>query len=266
MPDRREQGAVAAVVHLPGMGEEIRLDRLPSVDPRRAEHPVTDLSARDRFRALPLRSRRRPVRHQRDQSAYDCYTCGQGGACGGYAGCDVAQAWLHVRALVNADCHALYHEGQWGDEWEGDFRQYEGTSNDGIHKAMAARDWITRHVWADVDDPAQAVEDLARMIIYVGIPIGGTDWHEAMIHADEHGYLHATGPTIGGHLYAISGYYHDSEPDARSFLVYPNSWGGAGQGRLSWADMRGLLERGGDVAIGVPHGFNPNALGRTGTP
>jgi hypothetical protein len=258
MPERREQGHTAAATII--ADRSVRLDRLPSVDPRRADHPAT--AAITRFRALPLKSRRRPVRHQRDQGTYDCPTCGQGGACGGYSGCDVAEAWLKIRALVNQDCHALYHEGQWGDEWAGDFRQYEGTSNDGVHKAMVARAWITRYVWADVDDPAQATADLARMIIYLGMPIAGTDWHEGMLQPDQDGYLHATGPTIGGHLYAISGYYHDPNPDRRSFLIYPNSWGGAGQGRLPWADMTGLLERGGDAAVGIAPGFNPAKINR----
>jgi hypothetical protein len=72
----------------------------------------------------------------------------------------------------------------------------------------------------------------------------GTNWFKDMFRADANGYLHASGGVAGGHAYLLTKY-----SKLRDAVWTCNSWGGAGQGWISRADLIILLGDQGEACV-----------------
>jgi hypothetical protein len=105
-----------------------------------------------------------------------------------------------------------------------------------------------------------------------GPVVFGLDWHSGMNNPDAQGWLHVTGPMLGGHCLigrgarlvwrADAGAKPYLQPDwfdrldlLRSYTLLHNSWGRGwgvdGTAKLSLQDVATLLAAGGDACLPV---------------
>jgi hypothetical protein len=228
-------------------------DRRRSNEVGQANHPAAPLLAGV---DLDPPTKRWAVGAFSNQNRFRCRICGQFGACAAYGSCNflTSRSWLLRTIIGDQDRHALYHEAQQWDEWKGDFRNYEGSSANGVALAMRDRGWITEFRWTS--DPIE----LARAI---GATPGGvlvaSDWHADMMATDANGFIHASGAIEGGHMFHVPGW----DAGKRCFEVF-QSWGPAwgvripgyrtpadarSFARLGIDDMGALLAAGGEGLI-----------------
>jgi hypothetical protein len=212
-------------------------DRIPQFDPRSREYPVRAL-----LPAKPPRSY--TWRHvQLDQ--------GNEGACVGFA-CTMEAAARPKPVFGDPvrhppDLHQLttaardhYRAAQRIDPWPGE--AYEGTSVLAGMKVGVDRGYWDEYRWALGPGPAAAANDVILAVGYAGPVVMGTWWWSGM--SGE--YLRPTGHKLGGHAYLLTSY-----SKRRDAVWTPNSWGGAGQGWITRADLAALLADDGEAAIPV---------------
>jgi hypothetical protein len=134
----------------------------------------------------------------------------------------------------------LYEWCKDNDEWAGD--NYDGTSVAAGAKGMAAAGLIGEYRWT------RNVDDLAVAVSRKGPAVIGVDWFSGMFDADSSGYLNLTGQVEGGHCLLVNGYNVTRE----AFKLH-NSWGPRwstnGEAWLRKADMRQLLNQGGEACV-----------------
>jgi hypothetical protein len=140
---------------------------------------------------------------------------------------------------------AAYKESQAFDPWEGS--DYDGTSSDAPYRRAVQLGHIPSYWW--LFGEAQVWEYVS---LYGPVTVG-TKWTQGMLNPDAKGFLHPTGPEIGGHEWTLI----DVEP-AGGFYVMQNSWGpgwgsaGNGRARITRANLSALLADQGDaITIGT---------------
>lgn len=162
----------------------------------------------------------------------------------------------------------IYWPAQVADEWPGGSYPgaspfYEGTSVLAGVKVAAALGYYTNYYWA-ID-----LKQWALGVAYAGPAIGGFNWYEGMFNTDSDGFIHPTGPLVGGHCVCIVGIkikwktwlnrftsrkWENVDLD-RSYFTIHNSWGQDwgvnGRAKLSLRDAETLLNQQGEVAFGV---------------
>lgn len=158
----------------------------------------------------------------------------------------VAYAWLHkiadgprttrrtphVTSTPAMGPRELYCAAQVLDPWRGDCTdpRYEGTSVRAGAKALVDAGVLTGYRWAwDADT-------VVRALLEVGPVVVGTVWPVGMMRPDERGFVHATGPSAGGHAYVLNGVNVD-----RGVVRVKNSWGrGWGRRGHAWLEIDDL--------------------------
>jgi hypothetical protein len=210
----------------------------------------------DRRIEFDERSRAYPIRALLEPKPLRGYTWGcpvrldQGkdGACVGYAWTHELAARPKAHYLANELlAFSVYREAQYLDPWP-DTPPEEGTSILAGAKASVARRWIGEYRWCF------NVHDLALAVGYTGPVVLGLNWRSNMMQTDGSGYIHASGPVVGGHAILCNGY---SVKYKRFKLV--NSWGAdwgmGGACYVSETDMASLLADDGEACIPVTRYF-----------
>lgn len=146
--------------------------------------------------------------------------------------------------VINQVARDVYHRAQQIDEWPGE--NYEGSSVLAAAKVGVERRWWPEYRWALGPGAAAAADDVIRSIANVGPVVMGSWWWSGMMTAGKDGYLRPQGHRVGGHAWIINRY--SAKRDA---VWTPNSWGGAGQGWISRADLEALLADEGEACIVV---------------
>lgn len=217
------------------------LDRLPFRDPRSLDYPVRALVGGKTPRAYTWRT------VTTDQGAQ--------GACVGHGVTQEAAARPkpafgdpvrkppHV-AHLNSVARDVYLAAQKIDPWQGE--SYEGTSVLAGVKIGQQRGWWSEYRWALGPGPEAAAQDVILSLGYAGPVIVGTVWRSGMWRPDRDGYLRATGTNEGGHCYLLTAYSRK-----RDAVWTGNSWGGAGAGWLTRADLVSLLADDGEAVVPV---------------
>lgn len=142
-----------------------------------------------------------------------------------------------------------YHEAQQLDEYASTPPE-QGSSVNGGAKAMRAKGYITGWRWH------RSVDDIIDALITDGPQVMGSSWLAGMFDPDEHGIIHATGQSAGGHCYCLTGYrtrYYGVE-----CVRLRNSWGGwglNGDAFLPVDDLRALWSDGAECAMPVGRAF-----------
>lgn len=123
---------------------------------------------------------------------------------------------------------------------------YEGTTCHGAAAAFAERGWFKTFLWTN--DP----EAMREWILTRGTVVVGTDWHADMMETDSHGFIHATGPVVGGHAYNVVWYaergdYYDIRQS------WGPTWGVRGHAKIHAQELHDLISgaRAGEVFTGV---------------
>lgn len=221
--------------------EDPRLDRLEQRDERSLNYPIRALVGGRKPRAYTWRHY---VTDQGNQGACVGHACTQEAAARPkpvYG--DPVRNPAAVQTL-NDDARAVYRRAQQLDPWEGEEPTYSGTSVLAGVQAGVERGWWSEYRWALGPGPEAAANDVILALGYAGPVIMGTVWRSGMWRPDADGYLRATGNDEGGHAYLLVSYSLK-----RDAVWTPNSWGGAGQGWITRADLVSLLAAGGEACI-----------------
>lgn len=192
---------------------------------------------------------------------------GQEGACVGFGIChELAAVPAAVIGVIAAFARRLYFAIQREDPWEGGAYPgaqpfYEGTSVLTGMKVAMRLGFYNGYRWAL--DARQVAEGLG----YDGPCILGLPWKRGMFNTDSTGFIHATGPTEGGHCIVavgvkivwkswinrfVSRTWENVDFD-KSYIVLHNSWGPQwgeqGKAKLSLTDLDKLMNEQGEAAF-----------------
>lgn len=228
--------------------EDIRLDRVPQFDPRSKNFPaIRGTSLEQRV----FRSYTWNVPYVLDQ--------GTEGRCVEYSICHelLARPSLVPKEEVDRILagREIYWPAQEDDIWPGGSYpgadpQYEGTSVLSGVKVAARLGFYPQYHWAF------GVEELARAVGYKGPACLGVNWYEGFYNTDERGWISIGNSSLsGGHAIVCIGVQVVGKPPnyERSCFILQNSWGKDwgqhGRCRISWADMRRLLEEDGECCL-----------------
>ncbi len=206
-------------------------DRRVQFDERSRNFPVRALLAA----AVKPRSYTWPCPVQLDQ--------GSEGACVGFSVSHEAAAKpVCIPAVTDATARALYQRARYLDEWPGE--DYEGTSVLAGVKAGNEFGWYPEYRWAF------GLDDLILAVGHKGPAVLGVNWHEGQMDADDRGFIHVTGPVVGGHAILCRGVNVKSK-----YFTLRNSWGSGwglnGDCRISFEGMDKLLRADGEACIPV---------------
>ncbi len=221
--------------------EDRRLDRLVSFDERSRAFPVRAVLPDRKPRAYTWRS------VTTDQ--------GREGACTGHAVTQEAAARPVPAfgdplkappdvARLNTVAYSAYRRAQQLDPWPGEEPAYSGSSVLAAVKAGQEQGWWTEYRWALGPGADAAANDVILSVGYRGPVIMGTYWYEGMYRPDPNGALNVAGSIVGGHAYLLTSY-----SIKRDAVFTPNSWGGAGAGWISRADLTRLLAEDGEACV-----------------
>lgn len=212
-----------------------RFDRVPHWDERNVpftlantEHPESTLLTK------PKRTHTWSARTVLDQ--------GPDGACVGFGCADYCQCTPLPQpgTNTNATGFRMYHEAQDRDEWPG--HDYEGSSLLGGMKALLFEKRISGYLWlTTVDEIALAIGYVSPVPIAVG-------WHQDMMSTDADGYVHATGPTVGGHCVCLVG-YDVKLKRFKGIQSWGPDWGMAGYFYIAETDVALLLGDNGEASL-----------------
>lgn len=223
-----------------------RLDRIPQFDNRNLRYLSNRLE-----QSIERIEKYWDVTNNLDQ--------GYEGACVGFGFAHEAVAEPNPnRWLTNKDARNLYWEAQKVDDWEGGSYPdadpfYEGTSVLAGAKVFKDRGFFDEYKWTyDVDELILAVG-------YDGPAVIGIEWYEGMIDTDWNGYVHVSGPSLGGHCILVN----EVSPNNGYFGLWNSwgpSWGEMGRAKVSFDDMAKLMENTGEAVIPVRRGYviNPH--------
>jgi hypothetical protein len=222
------------------------LDRLVRFDERSKAYPIRELIGDRKPRAYTWRT------VTTDQGAQ--------GACVGHGITQEAAARPKPRfgdpvkrppnvVELNTVARSIYFAAQkidpWpGGEYPGASPQYAGSSVLAGVQVGQQRGWWDSYRWALGPGAEAAANDVILALGYAGPVILGTVWRSGMWRADSEGYLRATGQAEGGHCYLLTSY-----SKKRDAVWTGNSWGGAGQGWITRADLTSLLADDGEAVV-----------------
>ncbi len=158
----------------------------------------------------------------------------------------VGYAWAHwldaapLRQFARPD--GIYELAQAVDEWEG--TDYDGTSVRAGAKVLERIGYIGGYQWAF------DVEQVVEAILQVGPVVVGTDWLSGMLRPNAEGLIRATGRSVGGHAYLLSG-VDRQQGKFRVKNSWGTRWGVQGRAYLPIEDFARLLSRQGEACLGV---------------
>lgn len=149
--------------------------------------------------------------------------------------------WLHASPIRNyLHPSGIYQFAQTCDEWEG--VEYDGTSVRAGAKVLHRLGLIESYGWG------RTVDDLVYMLLERGPAVVGSEWFEGMMQPDELDIIRATGDSVGGHAYLVSGVNTKTQ-----FFRVKNSWGtlwgDGGRAYISFADMERLIALEGEICL-----------------
>lgn len=215
------------------------LGRRVDHDPRNRDYPYL---AR---RAIPLRSvlwpHLAPVLDQ-----------GMLGSCVGHA---MAQALNATRFrparpkgryLTQSAAVSLYSQATALDDVVGQYPPTDtGSSGLAVAKAARQRGLITRYEWCfGIDHALRAL--MAQPVLC------GTSWYAGMDDPDYRGFVHPTGPEVGGHEYVLLGVSLGAKRPHLTFLnSWSSQWGLRGRFRMYVDEFSDLLDNQGDVTVPI---------------
>jgi hypothetical protein len=219
------------------MDTEFGLGRRPEFDERSRDFPIMALLGAD----------------QRTPRSYT-WGCpvnldqGREGACVGFAWAqELAARPVAVKGIVDQTGRSFYQRAQQLDDWPGEEPAYSGTSVIAGAKAVMEAGHLKEYRWAF------GVDQLAVAVSRQGPAVIGIDWHQAMYQPDANGFIHPTGPVVGGHAILVRGY---SVPKRR--FVLRNSWGAqwgmGGDCFITHDELGALLANRGDCCVPVMRG------------
>jgi hypothetical protein len=186
------------------------------------------------------------------------------GKCVGHGFAHDAAARPVVHPVVQADADKLYHLAQSTDPWHD--QPHEGTTVLDGAKAYVALGYATGYRWAF------GLADFILTLGYNGPAVLGLDWTEGQLEADDQGFIHVHGETVGGHCILATAVELVWKPGTTaamkrepnwlehldlelSFATLHNSWGQEwGEGGvcyMSLADLGELLARRGEVCVPI---------------
>lgn len=240
-------------------GVERTFDRVESEDPRRLLHRMERAVETDR----PLRSR---------SWAYVQLDQGQQGACTGFSATmeaaarpvpifgdpasSFSQAELDSMART---AQSVYVRAKELDVFPG--TDHEGSSVDGACLAGRELGWWDAWVWSTGSGEAQAMQ-VMQALAWRGPVMVGTGWREGM-ESSEDGFMSYSGADLGGHAYLYTRVRVPvktprtaeqrafAERAPRGAVWTPNSWGGKGQGWMTFEDLAASLADHGEAALVV---------------
>lgn len=169
---------------------------------------------------------------------------GTEGACVGHGVVGALVAAPHNSALRDPQAAAfgIYRMAQHYDEWTGE--AYDGTSVLAGMTIAKMLGEVFEYRWCfGLDDVLVALSTIGPVVL-------GVNWTEGMTTPDDAGRIHATGPTIGGHCVAATGFSMISRQ-----VRIRQSWGAqhgrAGNVWIGFDDLAGLLANGGEAAVAI---------------
>lgn len=161
----------------------------------------------------------------------------------------VGHAWSQwlmsdlIRTRSGPQAYTIYREAQKIDEWPGE--AYDGTSVRAGAKYLQSLGHIASYHWA------QSVEDIVRWLLSgAGTVVLGTYWHEGMFYPDKKGFIHPTGPAVGGHAYLLVGWSRKRNA-GRIVNSWGRDWGQGGRAWLAGDDLAGLFHTRGEACVAV---------------
>jgi len=220
--------------------EDPRFGRLPQVDERSLQYPITALlevtaAPTTRLWTLPDGA---PVL---DQGPY--------GSCVGHGVTNELR--FHPYPVPALDSKFAVERVYWpaqqidpfpGGAYPGANPFSEGTSVLSGIKVVAKMGHYTEYRWARHEG------ELALAVSQVGPAVIGVDWYAGMARPNSRGYLRPTGSVLGGHCVLVIGIN-----TRYSYYTIYNSWGPNwgkhGTARISRTHMARLLDAGGDACI-----------------
>ncbi len=149
----------------------------------------------------------------------------------------------------------LYDECQANDGWEGN--AYEGTSVRALMKVLKDAGYISVYEWAF------DVERTVRQVLEVGPVVIGVNWYSDMMSADTKGFIHPTGPIVGGHAIMVKGLNLDmkcTDGTTGAFRLinsWSERWADGGKCWLSLSAAAKLISEWGEVAVAKELKFQP---------
>lgn len=207
------------------------LDRIPWLDPRsRAFGAVTPTLAVKPLRSYRWGIRTAPVLHQRGEGA--CVPFGWSA--------EIAARPVEIAGITDAFAFAMYEDVRAIDRREG--RHFpDGATVLAGAKACRERGFIGAYRWAF------GVEDVCRVLGYLGPVVLGINWHESM-YEPRGDTLEVSGRVAGGHCILARGV-----DVKRRRVLLRNSWGADwghhGDAWISMADLDRLLRARGEACI-----------------
>jgi hypothetical protein len=224
----------------------IKLDRIPSTDPRLGRHINHD----SRSRQFAHRASGAPLSSHRWQRYAPVLDQGNLGSCTGNAAVGLLATgpnWtIGVPHDLNEDVAvSVYSQATKEDPYSGEYPPTD-TGSDGltVAKVCKERGWINGYTHAfSLNDALDALQ--------TGALITGTNWLNDMFNPKSTGELVVSGNVAGGHEYIID------EIDVNKEIVWmQNSWGEGwgikGRAWMHWGDWSRLLDDDGDVTVFVP--------------
>lgn len=206
----------------------------------------------DRVPFFDARSRDFPIRALLDTTQPRSYTwaCttyldqGSEGACVGFAWAHEAAARPVVHPVTERTARGIYQAAQQLDPWPGAEPDYSGTSVLAGAKATRTQGLVKSYRWAF------GLTDALAAISRHGPTVLGINWREGMWDTDKAGYIHATGPIVGGHAILATGV----NVRARTVTLHNSwgqTWGRNGNALITWADLDTLLRDDGECCVPV---------------
>jgi hypothetical protein len=231
-----------------GVTKNLKLNRLKQFDERSRNFAYTTPTGPAEQRALRSYTWR----------CGSWFDQGLDGACVAFAiGHELAARPSEVRVGLNAKFlkEKIYWEAQKIDPWKGGSYpgaspRYEGTSVLAGIKVAHKLGYFEEYRWAFA--PYSAMYGIGHH----GPAIIGINWYEGMLDTDSKGYIHPTGPLLGGHAILVRGIHVPT----RTVLLrnsWGYGWGVKGDCKLSFEDFSRLLGEDGECAFFVKRKTTP---------